>query len=210
MRTYDISLKISPELPTWPGDPRVKLERVMQIENGDESNVSCISMSVHTGTHVDAPNHFFDDGTTVDKMILKTFVGRAYVLDLTDFDLITAEVLENAELPPRTRRVLIKTKNSALWADGVTEFQKDFVAVSSDGAQYLVDRGVRLVGIDYLSIAPYQDSVKTHEILLQAGVVILEGINLSAVEDGRYNLYCLPLNIAGADGSPARAILVGV
>jgi arylformamidase len=210
MRTYDISLTISTELPTWPGDPSIEIEQIQKIDKGDSANVSTISMSVHTGTHVDAPLHFLRDGMPVDQLILKTLIGRAFVLHLPDVDIVTAAVLEEAELPPRTRRVLLRTRNSELWAAGRREFQKDFVGVSPDGAQYLVDRGVQLVGVDYLSVAPFDDAVRTHQILLESGVVIVEGLDLSAVSDGRYNLYCLPMKIAGVDGAPARAILVGV
>jgi arylformamidase len=136
--------------------------------------------------------------------------GRAFVQYLPGVDLITSDVLQQAEIPRRTRRLLFKTRNSDIWARAERNFQTDFVAVSPDGAQYLVDRGIRLVGIDYLSIAPYKQSRPTHEILLKAGVFILEGINLTGVEQGRYSLYCLPLSLHGVDGAPARAILVGV
>lgn len=212
METYDISLTISPGMPVWPDDPRVILERIGKIEDGENSNVSRVDMSVHTGTHVDAPYHFLGgDAATVDKLSLRILTGRAYVLHLPDeVDQITAEVLENAEIPPRTRRLLFRTRNSQYWARGETEFQTDFVALTADGAQFLVDRGVRLVGIDYLSISPFRNSRPTHEILLKAGMVIVEGLNLSEVSQGRYSLYCLPLKLAGSDGAPARAILVGV
>jgi arylformamidase len=199
-----------PNMPTWPGDPRVELERFAMQENGDQANVSRLSMSVHTGTHVDAPYHFLAKGRTVDELLLKTLTGRAFVLHLPDVNLVTAAVLAGAELPPRTRRVLFKTRNSDYWANGLKTFQEDFVGISPDGAQYLVDRGVQLVGVDYLSVAPYADPVPTHQILLNAGVVIVEGLDLSAVSEGRYNLFCLPLRLAGADGAPARAILIGV
>lgn len=210
MRTYDVSLTISPNLPTWPGDPPIMIERTSKIEEGGIANVSRMNMGVHTGTHVDAPIHFIQGGSSVEKMLLKVLIGRAFVLDVGDVDLITASVLEQADLPPRTRRVLLKTRNSRYWAQGLTAFQEDFVGVSADGAQLLVDRGVQLVGVDYLGIAPFNDVIPTHQILLKAGVVILEGLNLAMVEDGRYNLYCLPLKLAGSDGAPARAILVGV
>jgi arylformamidase len=210
MHTYDISLTIKPDMPTWPGDPKVEMVQIMNIENGDDANVTQISFCVHTGTHVDAPRHFLAKGKSVDSLVLKTLTGRAFVLYLPDADLITAKVLEEAELPPRTRRVLLKTRNSEFWAQGERQFRDDYVAVSPDGAQYLVDRGVQLVGVDYLSVAPFDDAKRTHQILLEAGVIILEGLDLSRVSDGRYNLYCLPLKIFGADGAPARAILVGV
>jgi arylformamidase len=210
MRTYDITLTISSDLPTWPGDPGVEIERVEKIEDGSNANVSRIDMGVHTGTHVDAPFHFLQDGITVDQLNLSLLTGRAYVLHLPDVDIITAAVLEDAQIPPRTRRVLFKTRSSNLWATGKSTFQSDFVGLSEDGAEYLVRRGVKLVGIDYLSIAPYKKSRPTHERLLQAGVVIVEGLDLSEVSQGRYTIYCLPLKIANSDGAPARAILIGV
>ena len=210
MRTYDITLTISPDLPSWPGDPRVELERVRKIEDGSNANVSRVDMGVHTGTHVDAPFHFLQDGITVDQIDLSLLTGRAYVLHLPDVDVITAPVLENAQIPPRTRRVLFKTRNSESWAKEDQDFNADFVGLSEDGADYLVKRGVKLVGMDYLSVAPYKKSRPTHESLLKAGVVIVEGLDLSEVSQGRYTLYCLPLKIANSDGAPARAILIGV
>ncbi len=212
MQTYDISLTLSPQLPVWPGNPSIVIEQIGKMEEGDESNVSRVDMGVHTGTHVDAPYHFLGgDAMTVDRLPLKVLTGRAYVLHLPDeVDLISQAVLERAEIPPRTRRLLFRTRNSDLWGQIGLEFNKEFVAVSADGAQYLVDRGVKLVGVDYLSVAPYNAPAPTHEILLKAGVVILEGLDLSQVSQGRYTLYCLPLKLANADGAPARAILVGV
>jgi arylformamidase len=188
MHTYDITLTLSPELPCWPGDTAYALERVQKIDDGATANVSSLTMSVHMGTHVDAPDHFLNNGKTVEKLALSALSGRAYVLYLPEVDLITAATLEQAEIPPRTRRVLIKTRNSAYWARQLKEFQTDFVAISPDAAQYLVDRGVKLVGIDYLSIAPYHQGLVTHQILLKAGMVILEGLDLSAVTPGRYTL----------------------
>ncbi|MGW8142968.1 MAG: cyclase family protein [Anaerolineales bacterium] len=210
MRTYDITLTISPDLPTWPGDPGVEIERVEKIEDGSNANVSRVNMGVHTGTHVDAPYHFLQDGITVDQLNLNLLTGRAYVLHLPDVEVITATVLEDAQIPPRTRRVLFKTRNSELWAGNENEFQTDFVGLSEDGATYLVRRGVKLVGMDYLSIAPFHKSRPTHERLLEAGVVVVEGLNLTEVDQGRYTIYCLPLKIANSDGAPARAILIGV
>jgi arylformamidase len=210
MQTYDISLSISPDLPTWPGDPPVLLERVDKIEEGANNNVSRIDMSVHTGTHVDAPFHFLPEGKTIEQLRLSQLTGRVYVLHLLDVDLITAEVLVRAQIPPRTRRVLFRTRNSEYWSRREKSFQTDFVALNPEGAHYLVQRGVKLVGVDYLSVAPYKQSKLTHEILLKAGVVIVEGLDLSEVSQGRYTLFCLPLKLVGSDGAPARAILVGV
>jgi arylformamidase len=210
MHTYDISLTISPDLPTWPGDPGIILERTAKIEHGADANVTKIEMSVHSGTHVDAPYHFIADGKSVERMSLRALTGRAYVLDLPDVDTITADVLENSDLPPRTRRLLLKTRNSTYWARQEKEFQTNYVGICEDAAEYLVKRGVKLIGVDYLSVAPFHQTRNTHEIFLNAGVIIVEGLDLSNISQGRYTLYCLPLKINGSDGAPARAILVGV
>jgi arylformamidase len=210
MRMYDVTLTITPDSIVWPGDQPVNIVRTSSITAGDTSNVSEISMSCHTGTHVDAPDHFLNNGITVEDMSLDLLVGRAYVLYLPDVSVITASVLIDADIPPRTRRLLFKTRNSENWANGNREFQTDFVALSVDAAELLVDRNVKLVGIDYLSIAPYNMGVPVHTILLTAGVVVIEGLDLSKVSQGRYTMHCLPMKLGGVEGAPARAILVGV
>jgi arylformamidase len=209
MTIYDISLSISPELPTWPGDPALELELFESMDRGAHVNVTKISTSVHLGTHVDAPHHFLNDGRTIEKLPLEVLTGPCYVAQLPDgVEAISAEVLERTEISAEMKRVLFGTRNSHWWANGETEFQEDFVAITDDGAEWLVERGVQLVGVDYLSVAPYGDSEPTHKVLLRAGVVIVEGLNLSNVMRGFYDLYCLPLKIAGCDGAPARAILI--
>jgi len=211
MKTYDISLTVFPGMTVWPDDPQVVLERISKLEEGRNSNGSRMAMSVHTGTHVDAPYHFLKDGSTVEKMPLKVLIGRAYVIHLSDdVDLITPKELEDAEIPPRTRRVLIRTRNSKIWQKDLRTFHKDYVGISGEGAEYLVKRGVKLIGVDYLSVAPFKNTRPTHLALLKAGVVIVEGLNLSQVSHGRYNLICLPLKLEGSDGAPARAVLIGV
>ena len=210
MRTYDITLTITPEMIVWPGDPSVSMQRLSSIASGDNANVTQISMSCHTGTHVDAPDHFLNNGKTVESLSLDLLMGRAYVLHLPNVNLITASILRDADIPPRTRRLLFKTRNSDYWASGNKEFQTDFVGLSVDAAELLVDRNVKLLGIDYLSIAPYKQGKPVHTILLDAGVVVVEGLDLSKVSQGRYTLTCLPLKLGGAEGAPTRAILVGV
>ncbi len=212
MRTYDVTIPIHQQMPVWPGDPKIQMQRISKIEEGASANVTQISMTVHAGTHIDAPYHFLGgEAATVEQLPLNLLTGRAYVLHLKDeVNLITADILQKSEIPPRTRRILFRTRNSHLWETSQTEFQTNFVALSPDGAQFLIDRGVKLVGIDYLSIAPYKDGVPTHTLLLEAGVVIVEGLDLSQVTQGRYSLYCLPLKLTGVDGAPARAILIGV
>jgi arylformamidase len=209
MRIYDVSVGISPQLPVWPGDPPVELERVKAIASGANANVSRLACGVHIGTHVDAPLHFIDGAAGVESLPLKMLTGRAYVVHLPVAKVIDQATLEKAGLPPRTRRVLFRTRNSELWARE-QGFQKDFVAVDASGARWLVKKGVQLVGMDYLSVAPFGQSKETHRTLLEAGVVVIEGLDLSRVTQGRYTLYCLPLKLMGSDGAPARAILVGV
>jgi len=209
MTIYDISLTISPNLPTWPGDPGLELEQVESMDKGAHANVTRIGASAHLGTHVDAPHHFLNDGRTVEQLPLDVLTGPCYVIQLPDgVEAITSDVLDRTEITSDMKRLLFGTRNSHLWAKGETKFQKDFVAITEDGAEWLVERGVQLVGVDYLSVAPYGDSVPTHTVLLKAGIVVVEGLNLSKVVRGFYDLYCLPLKIAGSDGAPARAILI--
>ena len=209
MTIYDISLSISPNLPTWPGDPGLKLEQFESMEKGALYNATQLSSSVHVGTHVDAPRHFLKDGSTVEQLPLEVLTGPCYVAQLPDgIEAITSEVLARTEITSQMKRVLFGTSNSHYWAKGESKFQTDFVAITEDGAEWLVERGIQLVGIDYLSIAPYNESIPTHTVLLKAGVVVVEGLNLSNIMRGFYDLYCLPLKIAGSDGAPARAILI--
>jgi arylformamidase len=210
MRIYDISVGISPEIPVWPGDAPVRLERVQSMDAGGHANISRFEAGVHVGTHIDAPLHFIRGGRGVEAIPLKSMIGRAYVIELKRAEVLNASTLEGAGIPPRTRRLLFKTRNSEYWTKGERKFRRDFVAVDSSGAEWLVRKGVRLVGVDYLSVAPFGDGGPTHRILLEAGVVIVEGLNLAAVIQGRYTIYCLPLKLIGSDGAPARVILVGV
>lgn len=210
MTIYDISLSISPAMPVWPGDPAVALTQSASMDRGDLFNMTSLALSVHTGTHVDAPHHFLNDHRTVEALPLEVLTGPCYVTQLPDdVDEISAEVLERMSFGAGTTRLLFGTRNSKIWARGENEFQRDFVAVSEDGAEWLVAHGIQLVGVDYLSVAPFTAGVPTHTVLLKAGVVVVEGLNLAQVPRGFYDLYCLPLKIAGADGAPARVILVG-
>ena len=209
MTIYDISLTISSDLPTWPGDPWLELDRFESMDKGSSYNATRMSSCVHIGTHVDAPRHFIKDGRTIEQLPLEILTGPCYVVQLPDgIEAITAEVLDRTEITSEMKRVLFGTSNSHHWAKGQTKFQTEFVAITEDGAEWLVGRGVQLVGVDYLSVAPYAESIPTHTVLLQAGVIVVEGLNLSNVMRGFYELYCLPLKIAGSDGAPARAILI--
>jgi arylformamidase len=209
MKIHDISLTITPDLPVWPGDPAIQLERVSKMEEGEHNNVSQMAMSVHVGTHVDAPYHFIADGKTIEHLKLDVLIGPAQVVEIPGGGpLITAADLQQAGIADGTERLLLKTRNSQYWQQPGLPFQKDFAALSPDGAAYLVERGIRLIGIDYFSIAPFGDSVPTHGALLGPEVIVLEGIDLSQIAPGQYQLYCLPLKLGGSDGAPARAVLI--
>jgi len=207
MKIYDISLRITPTMAVWPGDPPVVITAVSHLDRGDRSTVSRLAMGAHTGTHVDAPAHFVKGGKGVDTLDLETLVGPALVVAV-DGKAVSAELLDKAAIPAGTRRVLFVTANSGRWKTGSDVFSKDFVALTLDGAHWVVDHGIGLVGVDYLSVAPYGQSGPVHQCLLRAGVVIVEGLNLAGIVAGPYTLVCLPLNITGADGAPARAILI--
>jgi arylformamidase len=209
MQIWDISVPVGPEVPVWPGDSKVVLEQIRAISKGDSSTDSRLACSVHTGTHVDAPAHFIDNGATVEQLPLEVLIGKALVVDIPNDDIITPEIIEAYNLPAETERLLFKTKNSALWVDPAHPFNTDFVALSAESARWIVHRGIKLVGIDYLSIQMFKDAEpRTHRILLEAGVIILEGLNLQGISPGAYQLICLPLKLVGSEGAPVRAILI--
>lgn len=206
----DVSVTIGPELIVWPGNPPPHVIPTSRVAEGGSSNVSEIRLGSHTGTHVDPPFHFLEHGTTVDQLSLDVLVGKAQVLDLTSVARsIGPAELAAAKLEQGTERVLFRTRNSMRWRGHANEFPREYVSLSPDGARWLVERGVRLVGTDFLSIEAYGASGHpTHHVLLGAGVIIVEGLDLSSVDAGEYTLVCLPLKVLGADGGPARAVLL--
>lgn len=206
----DISVAISPSLPVWPGDPHVSIELASSLERGDPANVSRLDIGTHTGTHLDAPWHFIPSGIREDQLPLDVLIGPCWVADLTGLDRhIEASDLELAGIPEGTSRLLLKTRNSELWTTHPETFVPEFVAVSPDAARWIVEYGIQLVGIDYLSIEPFDSpNAETHHILLGAGVIPVETLDLRVVTVGPYTLVCLPLKIAGADGAPCRAVLM--
>jgi arylformamidase len=199
---HDISVPVRPDMHIYPGDPAVKLERHESIVDGAEANVSKLELGVHSGTHVDAPLHFIDGAAGTESLALDVLIGPAVVVDATSIDGQLDEAGLMSLALPDAKRLLLKTSNSALWDR--PEFTEEFVCLTGSGARYLLDRSVRLVGIDYLSIGD-EDA---HRALLGAGVVALEGLDLREVEPGSYELVCLPLRLDGSDGAPARAILL--
>jgi arylformamidase len=209
MKIYDITLTVTPDIPVWPGDVKVQLERVKKIEEGATDNLSKMIMGVHTGTHMDAPYHFVADGKKIDELPLDMMVGPVQVIQISDkVNLITAEVLKSVKMNPKVKRILFKTRNSQLWKKNEKKFQKDFVAISEDAAKVLVKAGMVLVGLDYLSVGPFGNAKPTHDVLLGAGMTLLEGANLANVPAGEYIIYCLPMKLGATEGAPARAILI--
>jgi len=204
----DISVPLQSGIPVWPGSTGFRLFQTMRMDAGEVANVSQLETDVHIGTHVDAPWHFVSGGKTVEQLSLEVLIGTAVVAHLPQINAVTPEDLEALALPPNTQRLLLRTRNSQLWANKVSEFQTDFVALTADAAQWVVNQGIQLIGVDYLSVQRYYDSPLTHEILLGAGVVIVEGLNLTDVTPGLYDLVCLPLKLVGSDGAPARAVLI--
>lgn len=203
---WDISVPLTDSMAVWSGDPAPRVEQVAFMDKGDLCNVTRLNIGAHTATHMDAPRHFLAAGDSIDQVPFSATIGPARVVLIEDPVAIRRRELE-ALKPQPGERILFKTLNSKVaWAS--PSFFENFVYIAADAAQYLVDCGVRCVGVDYLSIGGFfHDTVETHVILLGAGVGVIEGLNLSEVEPGEYELICLPLRIAGADGAPARAVL---
>jgi len=205
MKLIDVTVPLDQNTPTYPGQAAFTIEPLKRLARGDSSNVSMLHLSAHAGTHVDAPRHFFDDGPGAESLALEMLCGRARVIELTTRKAIVPDDLSGIDLHEDVR-VLIKTHNSRLW--GSPEFRADFVGISDAAARYLVERGVKVVGVDYLSVEPYKTpGAPAHHALLGAGTVVIEGLNLRDVEPGIYEMFCLPLRVVGGDGAPARVVL---
>ena len=208
MKIHDISLPLSESLVVWPGDPPVRITRPSHLDRGDPYTVSRLELGAHVGTHVDAPAHFVRGGAGVDRLALELLVGPAQVVHVRDAPALTEEVLAGLSIPPGMERLLFRTRNSERWTGGMGEFHEDYVGFTDAGARWLVARGVRLVGIDYLSISSYDDLMPPHRTLLGAGVAVVEGLDLRGIDPGAYQLVCLPIKLVDGDGAPARAILI--
>jgi arylformamidase len=210
MHIYDLSVPISTRTPVYPGDPGIDIQQWKALANGDSANVSFLHLGAHTATHVDAPSHFIEGGTKVSDMSLDVLIGPARVVETPgnmteiDYDFVSGLHLQSVT------RILFKTRNSNFWAESHEMFRKDFTHLTHSAAGVLIDRGIRLVGVDYLSVEKFKsEKHETHLSLLANGVVILEGLNLRDVPGGDYELICLPLLIAEGtgDGAPARTVL---
>jgi arylformamidase len=207
MRVQDITLALEPGLPTWPTSEGFHVRSAMRLADGDPANVSVVELDVHTGTHVEAALHFLEDGAPIDRVPLEQLVGPARVVRV-DGDAVSAAALDHLGIDAEPSRLLIRTANSERWAKGWGPFDPVYVALTTDAAQWLVERGFELVGLDHLSIQQYGSDGETHRVLMRAGVVILEGLNLAGVEPGMYTLVAAPIRLIGTEAAPARALLI--
>lgn len=210
-RIYDVTVPVTPALPVWPGDPAVTISAVTRIADGGACNLSYLSCSNHTGTHVDAPWHFLETGARLDEIPLERWVGPCYVADLRAAgSTIDPPDLAAAGIPGQTLRLLLRTRNSDGWMSWSSIFEEDYVALSAAAAAWIVESGIRLVGIDGASVDPFHDEAHpAHHTLLGNDVLIIENLDLARVAPGPYELVCLPLKLDGLDGAPARVMLMG-
>lgn len=211
MRIYDVTIPISERMPVWPGEQGVRIEALTRIERGDQVNASRVNICCHAGTHVDAPYRYMRKGLTADKLPLRLLMGPAFVAEVDGLEGNTIQVYDLAKLhfPAGTKRLLLKTSNSDLWQCGHIDFERDFVHLAPKTAEWLVKRNISLIGMDYLSVEAFGTrEPRVHHALLGAGVVILEGLDLSRVPPGPCELVCLPLKIEKGDAAPARVLLI--
>lgn len=207
---FDISVLIRPEMPSFPGDPGIVFESALDMGCGGVANVTLVKMGSQTGTHFDTPHHILNNGKTSETLPLEVCYGPARVIEIPEtVQAIDQSVLKSCGDLSSVERLLLKTRNSGFWQSHPELFRQDFAALTPDGARYLADLGVKLVGIDYLSIELFgSPDLGAHKALLTQNIVILEGINLTDIEPGYYTLIALPLKYHGLDGAPTRAVLV--
>ena len=209
MKIIDISIPLSEKTPVWEGDKGISVRCVAKIEEGSDFNVSRIELGVHAGTHIDVPFHVYKNGDTVDQIPLDTLIGSVQVVEIPDgISVINKNCLMKLDLQDGIGRILFKTSNSLYWETDPFSFNRDYVAVNSEGAKYLTDMDLRLVGVDYFSVSSFDDLKQPHLILLNHGIVLLENIDLRQVVPGIYKLICLPMKIIETDGAPVRAVLI--
>lgn len=210
MPIYDVTVPVSNELPTWPSDPAVEITDFRSLAAGDVANVSNLNFGAHTGTHVDAPAHFIEGAAKVESLSLDALIGEAHVIEVPEDVIAIDEAFVREHCAQGTERVIFKTRNSAFWSEAEPQFHTDFTYLDLPAAEWLAAQGIKLVGIDYLSIEKYaSEKHETHLALLSRNVVILEGLNLTGIAAGVYELICLPLRLRSnkGDGAPARAVL---
>lgn len=205
-KLIDVSMEIFSGMLVWQGDDEVDLSRAEKMEEGAHANVSRIRCGVHTGTHVDAPLHFIPGGKTIEQLPLDVLTGPAWVAEFPEIQRIRAEELEKAGIPDGTKRLLLKTRNSQI-LETLTVFREDYAGLEESGAKWILSKGIRLVGNDFLSVATRDQTGPVHRLLLNAEVILVEGLLLGKVPAGACRFYCLPLKLKGSDGAPARAMV---
>ena len=208
MRIIDITVPLSPQTPFWSGEERVVIDPIERIADGEAYNVSRITMGAHAGTHMDAPFHISDNGGTIDQIPLQQLIGKTQVVHIDEeVERITAEVVQACPVEAGISALIFKTRNSGFWRQEPLRFREDYTALDSGAAGWIVSKGIGLVGIDWFSISVMEDLFEPHKILLDAGIAIVENLDLNEVPPGIYTLFCLPLKLVGTDGAPVRAIL---
>ncbi|MCU7493873.1 MAG: cyclase family protein [Ignavibacteria bacterium] len=201
----DVSAPVHSGMQHWPGEPEVLIDRIADMGKGNVANVSVLSMSAHTGTHMDAPRHFFKEGKDISLVPFEVLIGPALLIEVKNPQRVDLSDLMDYDLRPESR-VLLKTANSEKeWFN--MDFSKSYTGLSASAAKYLAERKVRLVGIDFLSIGTYEEDEEVHRVLLGSGIWIIEGLYLKGIPEGIYDMICLPLRLIGSDGAPARAVL---
>ena len=211
MKIYDISVPIHAGTPVWEGDPPVIIHEMLSTGSGDIANVTRLELGAHTATHIDAPRHFVPGRKGIDGLDLETLLGPAYVAEFSVNRVITVADLQTLDLPAGTTRLLCKTKNLQHWQNPNHRFDREFIGLDADAARWLVEQGFQLIGVDYLGVERFEmidQGAPAHHILLSAEIIILEGLDLSEVPSGLYQLVCLPIKILNGDGAPSRAILI--
>lgn len=207
MKIIDISIDIKPDMIKWPSDPDIQFENILSIENGNDFNFHGISLSTHTGTHIDAPRHFYKDGITVDKINPEVLIGKVLVVEISDDKKISKTYLTEIDLNNYSR-IIFKTKNSDILFKN-NDFEHSYVYLDIDAAKYLVDSGINVIGTDYLSVDKFNSSnYEVHKYLAKNNIIILETLDLSTVKPGEYFLFAMPLKLKGLDASPSRIVLI--
>ena len=208
-KIHDVTVAFTDQIPPFPGDPVPRIHRFMKMEDGDPCNVSHMEMCVHSGTHVDAPMHHVLGGAGIETLPIEVMIGPCRVIDAGNVDVVTAAILEAMDLPEGLERLIVRTSASALWDAPQWGRREDFAGLSADAARWVVARGIRLVGIDSLTIEHFDGpDAPAHVALLEAAVVVIEGLDLRAIAPGDYELVCLPMKLAGCEGAPARVVLI--